>query len=42
MKLQEFPFDGRKLKMGLEFAKLIRRYMDGKAFFDHNQLFRCL
>jgi len=33
--LMEFPFYGRKLKMGLEFAKLIRRYMDGKTFFDN-------
>jgi hypothetical protein len=36
-KLNEFPLDERKLKMGMEFAKLIRRYMDGKAFFDNNQ-----
>ncbi|HLO10982.1 MAG TPA: nucleotidyltransferase-like protein [Pseudoneobacillus sp.] len=35
--LREFPFYGRKLKMGLEFAKLIRRYMDGKIFFENNQ-----
>lgn len=35
--LKEFPFNGRKLKMGLEFAKLIRRYMDGKAFFESKQ-----
>ncbi|MHC0039082.1 nucleotidyltransferase-like protein [Pseudoneobacillus sp. C159] len=35
--LREFPFYGRKLKMGLEFAKLIRRYVDGKTFFDHQQ-----
>jgi len=35
--LQEFPFQGRKLKIGLEFAKLIRRYMDGRSFFDHHQ-----
>ncbi len=35
--LQEFPFQGRKLKMGLEYAKLIRRYMDGKAFFANHQ-----
>lgn len=32
--LREFPFYGRKIKMGMEFAKLIRRYMDGKAFFE--------
>ncbi|MEQ2526896.1 hypothetical protein EKG37_21780 [Robertmurraya yapensis] len=33
--MKEFPFYGRKIKMGLEFAKLIRRYMDGKAFFEN-------
>lgn len=37
--LQEFPFYGRKLKMGLEFAKLIKRYMDGKALFENKQYF---
>lgn len=36
--LREFPFYGRKIKMGLEFAKLIRRYVDGKALFE-NRLF---
>jgi hypothetical protein len=35
--LHEFPFYGRKLKMGLEFAKLIRRYTDGKALFEGHQ-----
>ncbi|MFB6469602.1 nucleotidyltransferase-like protein [Cytobacillus sp. Hz8] len=35
LELQDFPFYGRKMKMGLEFAKLIRRYMDGKAFFEN-------
>ncbi|WP_442598941.1 nucleotidyltransferase-like protein [Neobacillus sp. D3-1R] len=35
--LREFPFYGRKLKMGLEFAKLIRRYVDGKTFFENHQ-----
>ncbi|WP_223589809.1 nucleotidyltransferase-like protein [Neobacillus bataviensis] len=35
--LREFPFNGRKIKMGLEFAKLIRRYVDGKALFEHKQ-----
>ncbi|WP_043930952.1 nucleotidyltransferase-like protein [Bacillus sp. EB01] len=34
---RDFPFYGRKLKMGIEFAKLIRRYLDGKAFFDNGQ-----
>lgn len=32
--LKEFPFNGRKVKLGLEFAKLIRRYVDGKALFE--------
>lgn len=35
--LKEFPFYGRKLKMGIEFAKLIRRYLDGKSFFQNQQ-----
>ena len=33
--LRYFPFYGRKIKMGLEFAKLIRRYLDGKTFFEN-------
>ena len=33
--LRDFPFNGRKLKMGMEFSKLIRRYMDGKALFEN-------
>lgn len=32
--LSEFPEQERKLKKGLEFAKLIRRYSKGRAFFD--------
>ncbi|MEK4627194.1 MAG: nucleotidyltransferase-like protein [Solibacillus sp.] len=32
--MQEFPFFGRKLKTGIQFAKLIRRYQEGKEFFD--------
>ncbi len=35
--LEDFPFYGRKIKMGLEFAKLIRRYVDGKALFESHQ-----
>ncbi|HWO74711.1 MAG TPA: nucleotidyltransferase-like protein [Bacillus sp. (in: firmicutes)] len=34
--IRDFPFYGRKIKMGLEFAKLIRRYMDGKSFFENH------
>ncbi|WP_042455012.1 nucleotidyltransferase-like protein [Neobacillus dielmonensis] len=34
--LKEFPFNGRKIKLGLEFSKLIRRYVDGKALFEQN------
>lgn len=33
-KLQEFPFMGRKLKRGIQFSKLIRRYLEGKEFFN--------
>lgn len=33
--MKEFPIQQRRQKMGLEFAKLIRRYMDGKAFFEN-------
>ncbi|WP_040224906.1 nucleotidyltransferase-like protein [Bhargavaea cecembensis] len=32
--LKEFPFYGRQIKMGLEFARLIRHYMEGKMFFE--------
>ncbi|OMP68159.1 nucleotidyltransferase-like protein [Domibacillus epiphyticus] len=32
--IREFPFYGRKIKMTIEFAKLIKRYADGKAFFN--------
>jgi hypothetical protein len=37
LELREFPFKGRKIKIGLEFAKLIRRYLDGKSFFENGQ-----
>ncbi|WP_088008149.1 nucleotidyltransferase-like protein [Indiicoccus explosivorum] len=32
--LRDFPFYGRKIKMGIEFARLIRRYLEGKVFFE--------
>lgn len=32
--LQEFPFYGRKIKTGMQFSKLIRRYLEGKEFFE--------
>lgn len=32
--LYEFPHNGRKARMGIEFAKLIRRYIEGKLFFE--------
>jgi hypothetical protein len=35
--LRDFPFYERKIKIGLEFAKLVRRYMEGKAFFENGQ-----
>lgn len=28
--MQTFPYDGRKMKTGIQFAKLIRRYKEGK------------
>lgn len=34
--LQEHPFFGRDLKMGIELAKLVRRYMEGKSFFEQH------
>jgi hypothetical protein len=37
VELRDFPLYGRKIKMGIEFAKLIRRYLDGKAFFESKQ-----
>ncbi|MDR4229446.1 hypothetical protein FO507_19125 [Bacillus mojavensis] len=36
-RLNTFPFAERKLKIGLEYGKLIRRYVEGKAFFEANQ-----
>lgn len=33
--LQEYPFIGRKIKMGLELSRLIRAYIEGKTFFEH-------
>ena len=35
--LKEFPIEDRKFKMGVEFSKLIRCYMDGKSFFENEQ-----
>lgn len=32
--LKDFPFYGRNIKMGIEFAKLIRHYLEGKVCFD--------
>jgi hypothetical protein len=36
-RLHTFPFSERKLKIGIEFGKLIRRYIEGKAFFEAKQ-----
>lgn len=35
--LQEFPFNGRKFKAGIQFSKLIRRYLEGKEFFERGE-----
>lgn len=32
--LYEFPINGRIARMGIEFAKLSRRYLEGKLFFE--------
>lgn len=32
--LYDFPINGRKIRMGIEFAKLTRRYLEGKLFFE--------
>lgn len=37
-RLRTFPFSERKLKIGIEYGKLIRRYLEGKVFFESNQL----
>ncbi|MBB4825348.1 hypothetical protein HNO89_002582 [Sporosarcina luteola] len=34
--LKEYPFSGRKVKMGIELSKLVRSYMEGKSFYDRN------
>lgn len=39
LKLQEFPYLGRKLKTGIQFSKLIRRYLEGKEFFNRGNHF---
>ena len=35
--LQEFPFNGRKFKSGIQYSKLIRRYLEGKEFFERGE-----
>ncbi|MGG3434677.1 nucleotidyltransferase-like protein [Heyndrickxia coagulans] len=35
--VRDFPFHERKVKIGTEFAKLIRRYLNGKDFFKQRQ-----
>lgn len=34
--MNEHPFFGRDIKMGIELAKLIRRYMEGKSFYEQH------
>ena len=31
-----------RLKTGIQFGKLIRRYLEGKEFFERWRLFRCI
>lgn len=35
--IKDFPFHERKLRIGLEFAKLIKRYNEGKTLFEENE-----
>ena len=37
MQMNEHPFFGRDIKMGIELAKLVRRYMEGKSFYEQHQ-----
>lgn len=37
--LNDFPFHERKLRIGLEFSKLIRRYTDGKKLYEQKHYF---
>ena len=34
IELQEFPYKSRKIKTGIQFLKRIRRYSEGKEYFD--------
>ena len=36
-RLLQFPEEERKVKMGIEFAKLVRRYIEGRSFFEKDQ-----
>lgn len=36
-RLLGFPTGERKVKMGIEFAKLVRRYIEGRSFFEKDQ-----
>ncbi|SRR5690554_6357135 len=35
--IRDFPFQERKQRIGLEFAKLIRQYLDGKTLYEQHQ-----
>lgn len=37
LELQAFPFDGRKIKTGIQFSMLIRRYIEGKELFEQKK-----
>ncbi len=36
-RLLQFPEEERKVKMGIEFARLVRRYIEGRSFFEKDQ-----
>ncbi|MBM7700076.1 nucleotidyltransferase-like protein [Kurthia huakuii] len=37
--LKDYPFEGRQVKLGVEFAKMIRRYEESKVSFDARDYF---
>ena len=37
--LKNYPFEGRQVKLGIEFAKMIRRYEESKVSFDARDYF---
>ena len=38
-RLQDYPFFGREIKTGIQFSKLLRRYFEGREFFNRGNYF---